>query len=153
MFQASKIMFPTDFSPLGDAGLAYATALAKQSGAELLIVHVEEPPLAYGGGELYAGATVVNSDELREALHRVKPKDPAVPFEHRMVMGSPAREIVRLADEEHVDLIVMSTHGRTGLSRLLMGSVAEEVVRRAACPVFTLRQPGPDEETPAEKTE
>ena len=74
-------------------------------------------------------------------LHAVKPADPKVPFEHRLVMGNPAEEIVRLADEEGADLIVMATHGRAGFKRLLMGSVAEEVVRRAKCPVFTFKPP------------
>ena len=62
-------------------------------------------------------------------------------IEHHLVTGEPATAIVRLATSEQADLIVMATHGRSGLSRLLMGSVAEAVVRQAACPVLTLRQP------------
>lgn len=72
-------------------------------------------------------------------LEQVKPTDPTVPYVHRLVMGNPADEIVRLAEEENADLIVMATHGRTGIGRVLMGSVAEAVVRRAKCPVFTLK--------------
>ena len=72
-------------------------------------------------------------------LEAVVPTDPEVHFEHRMVMGDPADEIVKIAHEDNVDLIVMATHGRTGFKRLLMGSVAEEVVRRAECPVFTFK--------------
>ena len=64
-------------------------------------------------------------------LEQVKPTDPTVPYVHRLVMGNPADEIVRLAEEENADLIVMATHGRTGIGRVLMGSVAEAVVRRA----------------------
>lgn len=72
-------------------------------------------------------------------LHAVLPTDPNVPFEHRMLKGDPAEEIVRFADEAHCELIVMGTHGRTGFKRLLMGSVAEAVVRRAKCPVLTYK--------------
>jgi nucleotide-binding universal stress UspA family protein len=82
-----------------------------------------------------------NETSLRKALAAVVPTDPAVEHEHRLLYGDPASEIVRLAGEEQVDLIVMGTHGRTGLMRLLMGSVAEAVVRRAPCPVLTIREP------------
>ena len=136
-----KILFPTDFSHTGDAALAMATALARDSGAKLLIVHVEEPPVAYGGGEMYYGMADPATEDLRKMLHDIAPPDPAVPYEHRLVTGDPAAAIARLAEEEGVDLIVMGTHGRTGLTRLLMGSVAEAVVRRAACPVLTYKQP------------
>ena len=136
---AKKILFPTDFSSLSDAGLEHAAALARESGARLLIVHVEEPPIAYGGGEMYYGALEPNVEALRTMLRAVVPKDPSVAFEHRLVSGAPADEIVRLAKHEHVDLIVMATHGRTGLRHLLMGSVAEAVVRRAHCPVMIFK--------------
>lgn len=135
-----KILFPTDFSHTGDAALAMATALARDSGAKLLIVHVEEPPVAYGGGEMYYGMADPATEDLRKMLHEIVPPDPAISYEHRLVTGDPAAAIARLADEEAVDLIVMGTHGRTGLTRLLMGSVAEAVVRRAKCPVLTYKQ-------------
>lgn len=136
-----KIVFPTDFSHCGDAALSFATALARDTGARLLIVHVEEPPAAYGGGELYYGLPEPAEDELRRMLLEVVPTDPAVPYEHRLVTGDPATAIVNLAEMEGADLIVMGTHGRSGLSRLLMGSVAEVVVRKAKCPVLTYKQP------------
>lgn len=136
---AKKILFPTDYSHLSDAALHAATSLARDSGATLLIVHIEEPPIAYGGGEMYYGIPDPDREEVRRMLHAVKPTDPAVPYEYRLVTGNPADEVVRLAEEEQVDLIVMGTHGRTGFKRLLMGSVAEEVVRRAKCPVFTFK--------------
>jgi len=63
-----------------------------------------------------------------------------VPFEHQMTMGDPAGEVVRIAEEEQAEMIVMGTHGRTGLTRLLMGSVAEAIVRRAPCPVLIYRE-------------
>jgi len=139
--KAKKILFPTDFSSLSDAPLRYATALAKDTGATLLIVHVEEPPLAYGGGEMYYGVTEPDHEALQKMLDNVKPTDPSVPCERRFVTGEPATAIVDLAEEEGVDLIVMGTHGRRGVSRLLMGSIAEAVVRRAPCPVLTYKSP------------
>lgn len=136
-----RILFPTDFSHTDDAALDLATTLARERGASLLIVHVEEPPAAYGGGEMYYGIPDPLTDDLRRMLVEVVPVDPAVPYEHRLITGDPAAAIARLAKEEQVELIVMGTHGRSGLLRLLMGSVAEAVVRRAPCPVLTLRQP------------
>ncbi|MBX3415163.1 MAG: universal stress protein [Pirellulales bacterium] len=137
---AKKILFPTDFSTSSDAGLQHATVLARESGATLLIVHVEEPPLAYGGGEMYYGVPNPDHAAIAEMLKAVVPTSPEVHYEHRLVVGEPAAEIVQLAEKEGVDLIVMGTHGRTGLKRMLMGSVAEAVVRHAPCPVFTLKE-------------
>src|SRR6266568_4330526 len=127
---ARKILFPTDFSSLGQTALKMATSLARDRGAKLLIAHVEEPPMAYGGGELYYGIEEPDRKELQRMLAEVVPTDAAVGYEHRLIMGSPAGAILHLAEKESVELIVMPTHGRTGLSRLLMGSVAEEVVRK-----------------------
>ena len=137
---AETIVFPTDFSTASDAALEHAATLAKSMGATLLIVHVEEPPLAYGGGELYYGIPEPDSERILKMLEDVKPKDPAVPFTHRLSMGDPAGEIVRIATDEGAELIVLGTHGRTGVTRLLMGSVAEVVVRRAPCPVLVYRE-------------
>lgn len=139
--QAKKILFPTDFSTSSDAGLREATALARESGALLLIVHVEEPPTAYGGGEMYYGVPDPNNEQIVAMLKAVVPTSTDVRYEHRLIVGDPAAEIVRLAEEEGVDLIVLGTHGRTGLRRLLMGSVAEAIVRRANCRVLTIKEP------------
>lgn len=139
--QIKKILFPSDFSTTSDAGMALATSLARDARATLLIVHVEEPPAAYGGGEMYYGIPNPDNAELTKMLQAVVPSDPSVSYEHRLVSGDPASEIVRLAEDEDVDLIVLGTHGRTGLKRLLMGSVAEAVVRRATCPVLTFKEP------------
>jgi nucleotide-binding universal stress UspA family protein len=138
---AKKILFPTDFSSSSDAGLAMAESLARDTGATLVIVHVEEPPAAYGGGEMYYGIPEPDKSALQEMLQKVVPADPAVPYEHRLVTGDPAEAIVNVAEKEGCDLIVLGTHGRTGFKRLLMGSVAEAVVRRATCPVLTVKHP------------
>jgi universal stress protein A len=138
---ARKILFPTDFSHLSDAALDHASALARDTGATLLIVHVEEPPMAYGGGEMYYGIPEPTTDELVNMLHGVKPTDSSVPVEYRLVTGDPADAVVHLAEDDDVDLIVLGSHGRTGLTRLLMGSVAEAIVRKAHCPVLVYKQP------------
>lgn len=134
-----KILFPTDFSHTGDAALTMATALARDTGAMLYIVHVQEPPAYYGGGEMYYGMLDPTAHELIKLLEDVKPNDPSVRYEHRMLTGDPAGALVDFAKQENIDLIVLGTHGRSGLSRLLMGSVAEAVVRRAECPVLTFK--------------
>lgn len=139
---AKKILFATDFSEASQAALEYAEMLARDNQAALLILHVQEPIITYAMGETPL-ALDTEQPEVAKRLQGVVPHDPTVPFEHRLVVGSPADEIVQIADSEHVDLIVIGTHGRTGLSRLLMGSVAEVVVRRATCPVLTLRQRRP----------
>jgi len=139
---AHKILFPTDFSTLGQAALEMATSLARDRDAKLLIVHVEEPPLAYGGGELYYGIQEPDRVELQRMLSEVVPTDPAVGYEHRLMIGSPAGAIIRLGEKENVDMIVMPTHGRTGVL-FLMGSVAEEVMRKAKCPVLTVKAAAP----------
>jgi len=138
---ATKILFPTDFSPASQEALRWATSLARDSGASITIVHVEEPPMAYGGGEMYVGDDEGSREELKKTLVQVVPADPAIRFEHKLLVGDPATAIVQTAEDEHADFIVIGTHGRTGLTRLLMGSVAEAVVRRAKCPVLTIKQP------------
>lgn len=95
--------------------------------------------MAYGGGELYYGMEEPDRAELKRMLGEVIPADPAVAYEHRLMTGSPASAILEMAEREQVNLIVMATHGRTGLLRVLMGSVAEEVVRMAKCPVLTVK--------------
>lgn len=136
-----KVLFPTDFSSSGDEALHYATSLARDWNAELILLHVEETPLAYGGGELYYGLPEPNRSDLRRMLEALRPDDPDVPYEHRLITGEPAAAIVDFAKKERADLIVMGTHGRSGFTRLLMGSVAEAVMRKAPCPVLTIKEP------------
>lgn len=137
--KAEKILFPTDFSPASEAALPFATSLARDMGAKLLIAHAIEPPTAYAAGDFAIGLPMTE-EHTRKALEALRPLDAKVPVERHLLDGEPARAIIRLAEDEHVDMIVMGTHGRTGLSRLVMGSVAEAVVRGAKCPVLTLRQ-------------
>jgi len=134
---ASKVLFATDFAT-SEAALEVATSLARAAGATLLIVHVEEPPLAYGGIAFDYRPDEPREETLR-TLKEVVPTDISVPFEHRLIAGLPAPAILELARREKVDLIVLATHGRSGLSSMVMGSVAEEVVRKAKCPVLTVK--------------
>lgn len=140
--KARKILFPTDFSNNSQPALEMATALARDSGAELVVLHVQDLLVDYGGGEMYFFAEPDNK-EVRRQLSAVVPTDAAVPYQHRLVIGQLGHSILQVAGEEGVDMIVMGTHGRTGLSRLLMGSVAEEVVRNAKCPVLTVKATAP----------
>lgn len=134
-----RILFPTDLSNVTDGAMALAVSLARDNHAALLIVHVEEPPVAYGGGEMYYGELGPTRQKLRSMLEAIRPADDSVVCEHHLVPGEPASAIVDFAKEMNVDLIVMGTHGRTGIKRVLMGSVAEAVVRNAPCPVLTYK--------------
>jgi|SRR3989304_4413145 len=142
-----KILCPTDFSQeTTDAALDYASTLAAESGATLYIVHVDEyrdSSAALGEASLNYSApwAVTDRSEVRQRLEQVKPTVPRVDYEHRYLEGGPIHEIVEFAEREHIDLIVIGSHGRTGLPRLLMGSVAEGVARRAPCPVLIVKQP------------
>ena len=141
----SRILVPTDFSDDAEAALEYALGLAQTFGASVHLLHVVDDPFAAGvwSSGLYAAeiaglqATLVRDAEQR--LQRtVPPTTVGVTSEVRI--GHPPRQIVDVARERGIDLIVMGTHGRTGLAHIVMGSVAERVVRLAPCPVLTLRQ-------------
>ena len=142
MFPIQTILHPTDFSSHSRYAFQLACSLAKDHGARLIVLHVVAPPPigAYSNGFLPV-APDEDRQRLEELLHHFQPKDEQVRVEHRLADGDPASEIMRTAQESNCDLIVMGTHGRTGLRRLLMGSVAEEVVRKARCPVLTIKTP------------
>lgn len=132
-----KILVPVDFSAQSKAAVEYASAFARDSDAELLIVHVMDRAI-----QSLQGINPVEALEgIDAALLDVKPTDDAISCSYRMLEGPPAETILKTAEEENVEMIVMGTHGRSGLRRLVMGSVAEAVVRTAKCPVLTLRQP------------
>ena len=142
--KVKNILVPVDYSHSGDAALDYAVTLAQESDAELHLVHVYEQVSTYvDGGFASPPLPVVTPDDLKaeqERLNAVIPEN-ADKVRREFIVGSPADELVDYAKKENIDLIVMGTHGRTGLNRLLMGSVAEGVVRRATCPVLTIKQP------------
>ena len=145
MFPLERILLPTDFSEASRQSLAVAADMASDYGAELLIVHVIEPLPAVPPDPdftfemaAYQDAVSQYSDERMAEL--LAGLDETLAVRTMVCHGEPAREIVRLAENEDVDLIVIPTHGLTGLKHLVFGSVAERVVRTACCPVLTLRR-------------
>lgn len=138
MLAIKTILHPTDFSPSSEQALRVAVALARDYHAKLVLLHVAEPPEPAMGEGVYFNP-VEHLEEMRSLLRDVTPRDPNVTIERDLVEGSPAREIVRKANDLECDVIVMGTHGRTGVRRLLMGSVAEDVLRTAPCMVMTIK--------------
>ncbi|QXD17167.1 universal stress protein [Rhodocaloribacter litoris] len=149
MLNIRKILFPTDFSETSAQALAYALRLAHEYDAELHLLHVEvlyeEDPhnpthrLPDREAILARLRTLIDDHDAAEHLPDGAVEDLTIRHVHRRnVSAAPA--IVEYAAEEGINLIVLGTHGRRGLRRLLLGSVAEEVVRTAPCPVFTVRR-------------
>jgi universal stress protein A len=141
-----KILFATDYSEWSQAALDVAATLASSGDAQLLIVHVSDSKL-HPVGERFDEEPRPNPNELAR-LREVVPTIQGVRHEHRLLHGKPgaqstkpAEVILRAAEEEQVTLIVLGTHGRTGLSRTLMGSVAESVLRNARCGVVVIKPP------------
>jgi nucleotide-binding universal stress UspA family protein len=140
MLPIKTILHPTDFSEQSAQAFRAACALASDYGARLVVTHVLPLPLpAYGELGPLAPDLWQIEDEMRQSLQALRPPDPAVAVEYRLGKGDAAMEVVALAEEVGADLIVMGTHGRTGLGRLAVGSVAEAVLRRAPCPVLTMK--------------
>jgi nucleotide-binding universal stress UspA family protein len=139
VFPIRKILHPTDFSDPARAAFEMACALARDYGAELVVVHVDRPSPIFAPDGIVVGVPVEEPYELRAKLARVRPTDAKVKVTHRLLEGEPADQILKAARAEAADLIVLGTHGTTGLARLLMGSVAETVLRKAPCPVLTVR--------------
>jgi universal stress protein A len=141
----TNILVPTDFSPASERVLAYARALAERFGASLHLLHVvEDPVMAAAWSEAYAfdvaGLQARFREEAERRLTEVAASLTGVTVTTDVLDGSPARTIAAAAGDKGMDLIVMGTHGRSGLSHLLLGSVAERVVRSAPCPVLTVRE-------------
>lgn len=140
MIVMKNVLVAVDFDEASNVALRYARSLAKNFGARLHVLHVMEnlflKPMANDPRAIEAGVTRrlldTLSEEDRTTLH-------AVPVVRKS--DAPAEEIVKYAQAEQIDLVVMGTHGRPGFAHLLMGSVAEKVVRTAPCPVLTLRHP------------
>ena len=131
----ARILLPTDFSAHSYEGLRVAGTLAHQSGAELLIMHVINP--AGKNGEW--PTTDAARHHLEQLLQATQPACTDLRVTHALLDGDTAEEIGRYAKQQHVDLIVMGSHGRSGISRVLMGSVTSQIHRNAPCPVLTVR--------------
>ena len=141
--QLKQILIPIDFSDYSDQALRWGISLAQKYGAQLLLLHVIPEVLEEVSARESAGEQLVIdlTAEVEAQLHEIARQGlkEGVAVDVRVADGEPADAILRMARQEKVDLIVMGTHGRTGLSHLLLGSTAEAVVRAAACPVFTVR--------------
>src|SRR5262249_42012810 len=142
MFPLRTILHATDFSPYSQYAFNLACALARDYRARLLVVHVKVAPTMLVGEFGAVPAVGENDDAVRHELLALRPPS-GVSAEHILADGPPAAEIIRVAKENGCDLIVLGSHGRTGLARLLMGSVAETVVRKASCPVLVVKGPVP----------
>jgi len=143
--QFRHIMAPTDFSEYSKQAVTSALELAQKFGAKLTILHVIELPPYPVEGYVPPSLSATFMDDLeRQAtadLAQLVPEASAANVEVARVIavGTPYRKIIETAEAEQVDLIVMATAGRTGFSHLVMGSIAERVVRTATCPVLTIR--------------
>jgi nucleotide-binding universal stress UspA family protein len=148
MIDLKRILIPTDFSKFSKVALEYAAALAEKFGSELFLLHVAQnlgvmipdmvnvmPPILPPEEQMTAA--------VREALGRIIKESQLERFKvsPEVRQGTPFYEIIQLAKEKNIDLIVMGTHGHSGLVHVLMGSVTEKVVRKAPCPVLTVRHP------------
>lgn len=148
MIDLRRLLIPTDFSKFSANALAYAAAFAEKFGAELHLLHVVQSYAMLVPDSLNVVPPVGPSVEeltvaVRAALDRAVQENNLERFTvHREVReGSPFYEIIQYAKEKDVDLIVMGTHGHSGLVHVLLGSVTEKVVRKAPCPVLTVRHP------------
>src|SRR5262249_24396073 len=143
MFSARTILCPVDFSDCSRYAFRLAGVLAHGHESRVVVVHVSQklrPMVAYG--EALAELQPKEYKEwLWKVLQRFRLREPKVKVEHRLMEGDPAREILKMAEETGCDLIIMGTHGRTRLQRMLLGSVAEQVLRKARCPVVTVKTP------------
>src|SRR5262249_44935511 len=148
MIDLKRILVPTDFSKFSQNALTYAVAFAEKFEAELYLLNVVQDLALFLPDVVTAGPPLVPPlDQLATAVHEALERVVAENhLQHLKVYrevreGTPFYEIVRFAKEKDIDLIVMGTHGRGGLAHVLLGSVSEKVVRKAPCPVLTVRHP------------
>jgi nucleotide-binding universal stress UspA family protein len=129
MIRVTRILYPTDFSSYSNQAYFHAVGLAETYGASLTVVYVHTP-----------GAPG-DKAHWRNQLEQVRPANPKIAVSHVLLEGDPADEITRYAADAGIDVIVIGTHGRTGVDRQEMGSVAERVMREAACSVLVVKLP------------
>jgi len=154
--EIKKILFATDFSENSKWALTYALSFAQKFDARLYILHVIQQP-SYPLG-MYAEISFDAMDKFNRNISEVTAKEMKnlcevelkglTNYESLIINGIPFIEIIRTAKEKEADLIVVGTHGRTGLDHVLFGSTAEKVVRKASCPVLSVRLPGKEFKMP-----
>ncbi len=130
MIHVRKVLYPTDFSSYSNQAYFHALAQAEIHGASLTILYVYNPSQRDGDRQYWRGQ-----------LEQIRPSNPDIAVEHVLLEGDPAQEIIKYARDASFDLIVLGTHGRTGRERLLMGSVAEKVMRDGPCSVLVVKLP------------
>ena len=146
MEQIKKILVPIDFSDYSKNALKYATQFAKQFNAKIYLVYVVEPmiyPADFSMGQVAIPSADIDLHSPEEELTKLS-KDIIngnLKVEILIKTGKPFVEIIETASANDIDLIIIATHGHTGVEHLLFGSTAEKVVRKAPCPVLTLREP------------
>jgi nucleotide-binding universal stress UspA family protein len=142
-----RILCPTDFSSGSQQALRVATRIAKETNAELVLIHVwYTPPMAFVGDHTFSRPAIQQIvDDAQQGLDAAAREASAADAQRvafKMLNGAPWAEIVSLLEKDAFDLCVIGTHGRTGLGRILLGSVAEKVVRHAPCSVLVVRPDG-----------
>jgi nucleotide-binding universal stress UspA family protein len=147
MLTLKTVLVPTDFSEASESALRYGKAMAEAFGASLHVVHVMEDLLAHAwAAEVYVSSMPQLRDEIeKESRQRLDTlltdaERATLRAETALLAGNPFLEIIRYAKAHGVDLIVMGTHGRGPIAHMLLGSVAEKVVRKSPCPVLTVRE-------------
>ncbi len=145
MSRVRRILHATDFSRASRSAFATALEMAQRDRARLVLLHVLVPPSPFLGDALPPSYVELDTRARRDAERRLAAagagaKKAGVRVEAQLIEGIPAEEIIRVARRRRPDLIVIGTHGRTGLGRVFMGSVAERVLQRASCPVLTVRR-------------
>jgi len=156
MIRIERILCPTDFSDLAAQANGYACALARAFGAEIHVLHVVDEAYQYwmamGPNSLPVGPSaeeiLAGAQQQMQRWRTERFADCGQPIRTEVQVGRPFVEIIRYAREQKIDLLVMGTHGRSGLSHILLGSVTEKVVRKSPCPVLTVRAPGHPFEMP-----
>jgi nucleotide-binding universal stress UspA family protein len=139
-----KILVPTNFSEQADEAFRVAHSLACALGAEVIVFHVAHPPaVVLENGSLLTEPSKVGARNLWERFRSSQPTDPRVKVQHEAIVANKrsATQILEILDRLGCDLIVMGTHGHSWLKRLLFGSLTQEVVRRARCPVLVVKAP------------
>ena len=143
----NKVLVPIDFSDYSKSALRYAVNFAKSFDAEIILIYVVEPviyPPDFSMGQIAMPSINTEwDDRAKDELQKLAKSEiiGAVKVKTIIKTGKPFVEIIETAKEENVDLIIIATHGRSGVEHILFGSTAEKVVRKAPCPVLTLREP------------
>ena len=146
-----RILVPTDFSPPADEAFRVAHTLARATGAEVIVFHVARPPAVISEGGALLAKPGERPTNLWDRFQDIQSSDPRVRVEHRVIVSDTpsTAHVLKILDDLGCDLIVMGTHGHRGLRQVLFGSVTEEVVRRARCPVMVVKAPATAQAPPA----